>query len=563
MSLLQMSVTGGVMILVITVIRALAMNRVPKKTFLALWTAALLRLLLPVSLPSGLSIYSLLGKTASPAGNDLPAAAVPGLPSGQTAAVLPRADAAPVQAISVWSLAWLAGLVLCTAFFAAAYWRCCREFRMSVPVDNDASRRWLQAHLLRRRINIRQSDQVSSPLTFGVLHPVILMPKKTDWNDETALQYVLEHEFVHIRRFDTVSKLLLIAAACVHWFNPLVWVMYVLANRDLELSCDETVVRHFGSGTRAAYANVLICMEEARSGFAPLCNHFSRNAIEERITAIMKTGKITVISLVLAALLVAGTVTVFATSAKTEETVAPARVTGAVVEQNSAAGSGGSVAVETGEPLEPSAEYVAAGIRRQKNLWYYQEQPIAMIFDDNGGIYMDEEAKDGIYLHVIRDSSGGISEAAIVTKQQFRELAGRHMNAMETEYTENTLMSYVDPTDGKTYYSFDGGKTFEPLTNAEFEARFPTPDVEWWTYDEYKAWLDNEKVQLQSLLGEEAWTNSDGSFIWTQEKIDETIALYESILEDIQNGIQYSKTVDGQDDVMLSFNPADISTSAD
>lgn len=238
-------------------------------------------------------------------------------------------------------------------------------------------------------------------------------------------------------------------------------------------------------------------------------------------------------------------------------------MTGAVVEQNSAAGSGGSVAVETGEPLEPSAEYVAAGIRRQKNLWYYQEQPIAMIFDDSGGIYMDEEAKDGIYLHVIRDSSGGISEAAIVTKQQFRELAGRHMNAMETEYTENTLMSYVDPTDGKTYYSFDDGKTFEPLTNAEFEARFPTPDVEWWTYDEYKAWLDNEKVQLQSLLGEEAWTNSDGSFIWTQEKIDETIALYESILEDIQNGIQYSKTVDGQDDVMLSFNPADISASAD
>ena len=563
MSLLQMSVTGGVMIVVITVLRALAMNRVPKKTFLALWGAALLRLVLPVSLPSALSIYSLLGKTASPAVTELPAAVVPGLPSGQTAAVLPQTDAAPVHAISVWSIVWLAGLVLCAAFFAVGYWRCCREFRMSFPVDNDASRRWLQAHPLRRKISIRQSGRVSSPLTFGVLHPVILMPKKTDWNDETALQYVLEHEFVHIRRFDAVSKLLLIAAACVHWFNPLVWVMYVLANRDLELSCDETVVRRFGSGTRAAYANILICMEEARSGFAPLGSHFSRNAIEERITAIMKTKKITVMSLVLAALLVAGTVTVFATSAKTEGTSVPAKRTGAVVEQNSAAGSGGSVAVETGEPLEPSAEYAAAGIRRQKNLWYYQEQPIAMIFDDNDSIYMDEEAKDGIYLHVIRDSSGSISEAAIVTKQQFRELAGRHMNAMETEYTENTLMSYVDPSDGKTYYSFDGGKSFEPMTDAEFEARFPTPNVEWWTYDEYKAWLDNEKVQLQSLLGEEAWTSGDGSFVWTQEKIDETIALYESILEDIQNGIQYSKSADGQDNVMLSYNPADVSTSAD
>ena len=563
MSLLQMSVAGGVMILAITVIRALAMNRVPKKTFLALWAAALLRLLLPVSLPSVLSIYSLLGQKMAPAMKKLPAAAFYAFPSGQTAAVLPQTDAAPVRAVSVWSVVWLAGLVLCAAFFGIAYWKCRQEFRMSFPVDNDASRRWLRAHPLRRRIRIRQSGRVSSPLTFGVLHPVILMPKKTDWNDETALQYVLEHEFVHIRRFDAASKLLLTAAACVHWFNPLVWVMYVLANRDMELSCDETVVRRFGSGTRAAYANILICMEEARSGFAPLGSHFSRNAIEERITAIMKTKKITVMSLVLAALLVAGTVTVFATSAKTEETGVPAKRTGAIVEQNSAAGSGGSVAVETGEPLEPSAEYAAAGIRRQKNLWYYQEQPIAMIYDDNGDIYMDEEAKDGIYLHIIRDSSGSISDAAIVTKQQFRELADRQLNAVSADTDESTLMSYVDPSDGKTYYSFDGGKTFEPLTDAEFEARFPTTNVEWWTYDEYKAWLENEKVQLQGLLGEEAWTSSDGSFIWTQEKIDETIALYESILEDIQNGVMYSKAVDGQDDVMVSYNPADISTSAD
>ena len=563
MNFLQMSVTGGVMILVITVIRSLSMNHVPKKTFLVLWAAALLRMLLPVSLPSVLSIYSLMGQKASTAMKNVPAAAFPILPSGRAAVILPQPDAAPLKAVSVWSVVWIAGMVLCAAFFAAVYWKCCREFRMSFPVDNDASRQWLHTHPLRRGISIRQSGRVSSPLTFGVLRPVILMPKKTEWNDEPALQYVLEHEFVHIRRFDAVSKLLLIAAACIHWFNPLVWVMYVLANRDMELSCDETVVRHFGSGTRAAYANVLICMEEARSGFAPLCNHFSRNAIEERITAIMKTGKITVLSLVLAALLVAGTVTVFATSAKTEETVAPARVAGAVVEQNSAAGSGGSVAVETGEPLEPSAEYAAAGIRRQENLWYYQEQPIIMIYDDNGGIYMDEEAKDGIYLHVIRDSSGSISEAAVVTKQQFHELADCHMNAMETEYAENTLMSYVDPSDGKTYYSFDDGKNFEPMTDAEFEACFPTPNIEWWTYDEYKTWLDNEKVQMQSLLGEEGWTNSDGSFVWTQEKIDETIALYEEILKDIENGMMYSKTVDGQEDIMVSYNPADISTTAD
>ena len=326
------------------------------------------------------------------------------------------------------------------------------------------------------------AGRISSPLTFGVLRPVILVPKKTDWTDETALRYVLEHEFVHIQRFDVLSKLLLIAAVCVHWFNPLVWVMYVLANRDLELSCDETVLRRFGGDVRAAYARVLIRMEAARGG----------------------------------------------------------------------------TAVETGTPLQPDTDYTAAGISSKGRLWYYAGQPVAMIYDDNDSIYMDEEAAGGCYLHVRRDSAGVISGVDVLTKEQFRELADRRMNAAsDTTYEESTLMSYVDPADGRTYYSFDGGKTFEPLTDAEFEARFPTPDVVWWTYDEYKAWLDNEKVELQSLLGQ-----TGGDYTWTQQKIDETIALYESILKDIQNGVLYSKTVDGSDDVMLSMNPADIAQTA-
>ena len=125
-------------------------------------------------------------------------------------------------------------------------------------------------------------------------------------------------------------------------------------------------------------------------------------------------------------------------------------------------------------------------------------------------------------------------------------------------------MSYLEPDDGRTYYSFNDGKTFEPLTDAEFEQLFPTQDVEWWTYDEYKAWLENEKVNLQSMIGEEGYTNTEGRFVWTQEKVDETITLYESILEDIKNGKMYSKSVDGDDSVMMmSFDPADIEQGKD
>ena len=544
MKLLQMSLAGGVMILVITVIRALAIERLPKKTFLALWAAALARLLAPVSLSSALSIYSLLARrvpaaaewTAVPALPDLPVAA-----ETAAAAAAQQTASAPAAQAPVWTIVWAVGVAVCAVVFAAAYGRCCREFRASFPVESEVTRRWLQSHPLRRTIAIRRSGRISSPLTFGVLRPVILMPKKTDWTDETALRYVLEHEFVHIQRFDVLSKLLLIAAICVHWFNPLVWVMYVLANRDLELSCDETVLRRFGGDVRAAYARVLIRMEAARGGFAPLCNHFGKNAIEERITAIMKTKRITIVSLGLAALLVAGTVTVFATSAQGGTSGTPVKASSAFAEENAAFAGSGGTAVESGVPLQPDTDYTAAGISSKGRLWYYAE-----------------EAAGGCYLHVRRDSAGAISGVDVLTKDQFRELADRRMNAAsDTTYEESTLMSYVDPADGRTYYSFDGGKTFEPLTDAEFEARFPTPDVVWWTYDEYKAWLDNEKVELQSLLGQ-----TGGDYTWTQQKIDETIALYESILKDIQNGVLYSKTVDGSDDVMLSMNPADIAQTA-
>ena len=123
------------------------------------------------------------------------------------------------------------------------------------------------------------------------------------------------------------------------------------------------------------------------------------------------------------------------------------------------------------------------------------------------------------------------------------------------------MTSYTDDN-GETYYVLDDGNTTRTLSEEEFEQQYPSPVIEWWTYDEYKNWLDNEKEALQGIVGEKCWTASRGEFVWTQEMVDEAIAEYEKVLQEIKDGMMYSKTVDGGQDIMVSYNPEDIVTSS-
>ena len=320
MSLLQMSFVGAVMILAIIVIRALAINLLPKKTFGVLWGIAVVRLLLPLSLPSVFSVYSLLRKyiPVIDAVKGSQAVLVLQIETPGQITTMHNNLSSTANTLSVWTVIWAIGLLISAMVFAIAYWKCQQEFQTSLPVNNDFITKWLNTHQQKRTISIRQSSRFSAPLTYGILRPVILVPTSTEWENTASLQYVLAHEYVHIRCFDSIKKFALIIVLCVHWFNPLVWAMYILANRDIELSCDEAVVRLFGENKKATYARVLISMEETRNGLTPLCNNFSKNAIEERITAIMKIKKNTICSLILASFIVAGTTTAFATSANAQ-----------------------------------------------------------------------------------------------------------------------------------------------------------------------------------------------------------------------------------------------------
>ena len=338
MSLVQMSLSAALMIVAIIILRALTIERFPKKTFLVLWWIALLRLLIPFSIPSVMSFYSWFD---------------PNLPAvvEQSSAVestfepvlddssetmenstqfemmpIPDTDIEYVEVNPSKSFSeiffdalpaiWGVGIGVIAAFFGINYWKGVREFQMSLPVENEFVNEWLSSHQLRRNITIRQYDCIHTPLTYGICRPVILLPKESLEQSPSTLNFILTHEWVHILRFDCVTKILLTAALCIHWMNPLVWVMYLLFNRDIELSCDETVLHLLGRNRRSDYALALIDMEEQKGGFASFASGFGRNAIEERIRAIMKMKKASLITILAAVVVVACVSILFSTSAK-------------------------------------------------------------------------------------------------------------------------------------------------------------------------------------------------------------------------------------------------------
>ena len=336
MNLLQMSFYGAVLILVITALRAVTINKLPKKTFLILWGIAMVRLLIPYELPSALSVYSLIG-------SDTPAAAVEEteayyenyspvspavsfepsekiMPSEPFAPSAPKTQMPPLSSEnsgfgSVWFVIWISGSILLAAFFTVSYLRCYFEFKTSLPVENEFTRQWLIEHKIKRPLSIRQSDKITVPLTYGIFRPVILMPKQTDWENTKRLRYVLLHEYVHVCRIDAFLKLICVFVLCLHWFNPAVWLMYALFNRDIELACDECVVKKSGLNIKAEYALMLIGTEEKKAGLMPLCSGFGKNCAKERIVAVMKIKKMSALAVAAAVILTAGVTMTFATSA--------------------------------------------------------------------------------------------------------------------------------------------------------------------------------------------------------------------------------------------------------
>lgn len=304
---LKISCFATVLILAVWVIRCLTVNRLPKNTFCVLWICAALRLVLPYSIPSRFSIFNLF-LMPQPTSMEVPVYQM-------------MTPATPKPQITPLTIVWLVGVLAMAAVFLISYIRSMVIFRGAVPVDPLP----VSAPKFHRHIQVKASGRIAGPLTYGVFRPVILLPDTTDWENTEEISYALAHEYAHIRRWDCLTKLLMAAALCLHWFNPAVWLLCRFAGRDMELACDEMAIRTLGEENRFSYARALTEQgSRARGIFLP-ASTFGGAKIKERIDAILKSPRRSWVTLVISTLLVMVTLAVFATGAKLPDYPTPAK----------------------------------------------------------------------------------------------------------------------------------------------------------------------------------------------------------------------------------------------
>lgn len=278
MKLIYMSLTGGILILLVLLLRALLQNRVHRSVWLVLWAVAVLRLLLPVQIASPTSLWNLPMFRQEQTVQTLPEQTTVSVPAQMSSAE--QAAPQPAQAVTFRQLLpviWLFGAAALLTFCLITHLRARKQYRKSQPIRLNIP--------LPKRVQLRQTAYAGAPLTYGLLRPVILLPMKLP-EEETALDAIVQHELSHIRHADVLKKAILVLTLALHWFNPLVWVMFYVASQDMEMRCDADAVRAM-DGQKKAYATMLVRAEEQKL-FGLLQAGVSFNSTAGRLKALSK-----------------------------------------------------------------------------------------------------------------------------------------------------------------------------------------------------------------------------------------------------------------------------------
>ena len=280
----ELSWQAGVLALAVMLAR-LALRRAPKWAVCMLWALVAVRLIVPVSLQSRVSLQAeqspvtaaleQLPQTQETADAILPGGGevlTPVQPVGSVTSAEPVQAARPVMTVEVLTAVWLAGAAVMLAYMLVSYLRLYRQVRTAVRVED----------------NVCRCDRWGTPFVLGMLRPRIYIPAGLD---EADLSQVLAHERGHIRRGDHVVKPLAFLLLTVHWFNPVLWAAYVLLGRDMENACDERVLRTLDGAGRAAYSRALVAcaVRQRPAAVCPLA--FGETAVKERVKNAMSYRK--------------------------------------------------------------------------------------------------------------------------------------------------------------------------------------------------------------------------------------------------------------------------------
>ena len=283
MKLLQMSAMGSVLIVLTMLLRRLLGDKLSPGCYLALWSLTGVRLLFPIMIASPFIVYQFFHKAGS---NEVIVFYEPVILS-VSQEMQPITQ--EVLFANILNILWLCGAIVCFGMITLKHWRSRAVYSASLPVKNDFVLNWMQQHKLYRKYQIRNCQQITTPLTYGVIYPVTLLPANQSMSDE-ELQIVLLHEWNHIRHLDTLWQWILVIICSIHWFNPLVWIMFVVCRQDIELFCDQATVKSMQAKERSTYAYLLLHQADScREVF--LFNHFcftGYHRIEERIKLIME-----------------------------------------------------------------------------------------------------------------------------------------------------------------------------------------------------------------------------------------------------------------------------------
>lgn len=333
LKVLDMSRTASIIIIIVCIVR-IFLKRFPKCIAYMLWSAVLFRLICPVSIGLGISVVPNLKPVLyectlkkEDASTERTGKASVADTSGGTGEEKERIEkqeepeseqATPMESLpggnaKAEELSWQEMFLL----YGKYVWISGASLMLLYCVMSIARIRCMVAASIPLKENIYIVDEAMSPFVMGIIRPRIYLPEGLGGKEQ---EYIILHESLHIRRLDHIVKPVAFGALCAHWFNPLVWAAFALSCRDMEMSCDEAVVRRLGEGIRADYSASLLALSAWRPAIRGIPVDFGEGDIRGRIRNLASLRKIGKGAL---AVLAAGTIMLIICLATTHTTSLP------------------------------------------------------------------------------------------------------------------------------------------------------------------------------------------------------------------------------------------------